>query len=149
MIEIYTDGSCIGNPGPGGAAFAIIKNGEVEKIKSFSFRHTTNNFAELYAVLACLGYIIENNIIECRIFSDSKYAVDGISTWMHKWETNGWVGSNKKQICNLGLWQDVNMLWYQASSMCNLSIIYVKGHSKNRWNDLVDKEAKNAGIRIQ
>lgn len=144
MIQIYTDGGCSGNPGPGGSALAIIKNDEIVYERMFSFPYTTNNFCELYAVLMAIRYVLGNNILECQIFSDSKYVTEGVNQWMNKWIEKSWKGSNGHQVKNVKLWQDVYTLWNKAMSKSNISIHHVKGHSDNQWNNYADKLAVKA-----
>ena len=147
MIKIYTDGACSGNPGPGGSAYIIIKGEEIVYKRLFSFPLTTNNFCELFAVIESIRYVINNDILECEIFSDSKYVVDGINLWMNKWINNDWRGSSNHKIKNIEIWQNLYLLWNTATSISNISIHYVKGHSTNNYNKIVDKLAKQA-IRL-
>jgi len=144
MIDIYTDGGCSGNPGPGGSALVIIKNDENVYERMFSFPYTTNNFCELYAVMMGIRYVIDNNILECQIFSDSKYVTEGINQWMNKWMEKCWKGSNGHQIKNVDLWHDVHVLWHRATTKSNISIHHVKGHADNKWNNYTDKLAVKA-----
>ena len=144
MIQIYTDGSCSGNPGPGGSAFLVVKQGEIVYNRLFSFKSTTNNFCELFAVLEAIRYAIDNNIIECKILSDSKYVVNGINEWMLKWIDNNWKGSSGHEIKNVDIWKNVSLLWGISKSLTNISIHYVKGHSTDEFNKIVDKMAKEA-----
>ena len=144
MIQIYTDGSCSGNPGPGGSAFLVVKQGEIVYNRLFSFKSTTNNFCELFAVLEAIRYAIDNNIIECQILSDSKYVVNGINEWMLKWIDNNWKGSSGHEIKNVDIWKNVSLLWGISKSLTNISIHYVKGHSTDEFNKIVDKMAKEA-----
>ena len=144
MIKIYTDGACSGNPGKGAAAFAVIKDEELVHKETFPFRKTTNNIAELTAVMMAIDYALANNIQECRIHSDSQYVVNGINTWMHKWVKNGWGSSTNTVIKNVKLWQHVYELWCKVSALSNCSIHHVKGHSTDKWNLFVDKLAQAA-----
>jgi len=144
MIKIYADGACSGNPGPGGSAYIIIKGGEIVYKRLFSFPLTTNNFCELFAIVESVRYVIDNDILECEIFSDSKYVVDGINLWMNKWISNDWKGSSNHKIKNIEIWQNLYILWKTTTSISNISIHYVKGHSTNNYNNIVDKLAKEA-----
>ena len=144
MISIYSDGACSINPGPGGSAYIIIKNEEIVLERKYSFKYTTNNFCELFAILKALEYVISNNILECQIYSDSTYVVKGINEWMNKWIDKGWHGSNGHQIKNIELWKDVSILWNRAKTLSNISIHHVKGHSNDKWNNYVDKLAVKA-----
>ena len=144
MIKIYTDGGCSLNPGPGGSAYVIIKNEEVVFERIYSFKYTTNNFCELFAVLQALNYVISNNILECQVYSDSTYVVKGINEWMNKWMDKKWRGSNGHQIKNIELWKDVANLWNRVREVSNISIHHIKGHSDNQWNNYADKLAVKA-----
>lgn len=142
MIKIYTDGACSGNPGVGASAMIVVKNGETF-FKDVAFAdNTTNNIAELQAVSMAIDYVINNNILECRIFSDSKYVVDGINDWMWKWVKSRWISSSKKTIKNLELWQSIYERWRIAKTLSNISIHHVKGHHTDKWNIEVDKLAQ-------
>jgi ribonuclease HI len=142
MIRIYTDGSCIGNPGPGGYALIIVKNGDVFDIRQRFVPETTNNQMELLAVRDGIIYCIDNNIIECKIFSDSQYSVKGVNEWMHTWKKRGWHGSKKKSVSNLEIWMEVEALWRQATQKLNISLHYVQGHASNKYNNLADEKAR-------
>lgn len=147
MIEIYTDGACSGNPGPGGAAFVVVREDEIVFQKAFSFPHTTNNFCELFSVSEAIRYLLNTNAPQGIIFSDSKYVVDGINIWLPGWENNDWRSSSGNKIKNMELWQNISIYWKVITSICDISIHYVKGHSGNKWNNAVDKLARNAIIR--
>ena len=95
MIKIYTDGSCIGNPGNGGWAAIIINNGTKTQIKG-SKKNTTNNQMELLAPIQALKKIEKGNKVQ--IFTDSKYVKSGITEWIHNWKKNGWKTANKKKL---------------------------------------------------
>jgi len=144
MIDIYTDGAVSGNPGPGGSALIIIKNGEIVYERMYSFPHSTNNYCELYAVLQAIKYAIDFNILECQIYSDSTYVTEGINTWMNKWIAKRWRGSAGHEIKNIELWKDISVIWDRAKQISNISIHHVKGHSTNTWNNYVDKLAVKA-----
>lgn len=142
--RIYTDGSCEGNPGPGGYALIIIQDDEVLEIKQGYSPHTTNNQMELLAVRDAIIYCIEKNISECGIYSDSQYVVYGITKWMENWKLHSWRGSrpNRHIIANVEIWQEVYSLWESAKQRLNISIHYVKGHADNKFNNLADKKAR-------
>lgn len=145
MIEIYTDGACSGNPGKGASAFIVVgENGEVHHRGARTFERTTNNIAEMTAVMLAIDYVIAENETECKIHSDSQYVVNGINVWMWKWALHGWMGSSKHEIKNAELWQKIYALWNMAKGESNISIHYVKAHHTNKWNLLVDKFATTA-----
>lgn len=141
MIKIYTDGSCHGNPGPGGYALIIIKGDEVIDIRQGYSPVTTNNQMELQAIRDAIIYCIEENVSECRVYSDSQYSVFGINDWMRRWHKNKWRGSKGAIVANVALWQEVYFLWNQAKDKLHISIHYVKGHSTDKYNNLADQKA--------
>ncbi|MEE2694950.1 MAG: ribonuclease HI [Pseudomonadota bacterium] len=134
---IYTDGACLGNPGPGGWAAIIFdrKLGRKNK-KVGSETLTTNNRMELIAVIEALNIIPTGCSI--LIFTDSKYVINGIQSWVSKWKKNNWVGSNKKKIKNKDLWLSLD----RVSSDLKIEWKWVKGHSGNKNNEEVDRLAK-------
>ena len=97
-VDIYTDGACLGNPGPGGWAFIIKYNNGKTKEISGSEKYTTNNKMELTAAIKAVRYFKKKIII--NIYTDSKYLKDGITIWIKKWKLNGWKTSNKKKVKN-------------------------------------------------
>ena len=98
-FKIYTDGSCHGNPGPGGWAFIVVAKDEVVKEKSGSMEKTTNNQMELSAAIEGLFYFNEQiESKEVELFTDSKYVIDGINSWIHGWKKNNWRTSTKKPV---------------------------------------------------
>ena len=101
-LEIYTDGACLGNPGPGGWAALIIDNNQ-ERILSGNNEMTTNNRMELLAVIKALESI--NHHLEMTIYTDSKYVINGITSWIKKWKTNDWKNSSKTPVKNIDLWK--------------------------------------------
>ena len=135
-LEIYTDGACLGNPGPGGWAALIIDNNQ-ERILSGNNEMTTNNRMELLAVIKALESI--NHHLEITIYTDSKYVINGITSWIKNWKTNDWKSSSKTPVKNIDLWKilDVN------SQKQNIKWVWVKGHSGNTYNDKVDEIARN------
>ena len=102
MIKIYTDGSCIGNPGKGGWAAIILNDGKKTEIKG-SEKDTTNNQMELLAPIKALKEIPRGSKVE--IFTDSKYVKSGITEWIHNWKKNGWKTANKQEVKNKELWK--------------------------------------------
>ena len=137
MIKIYTDGSCLSNPGDGGWAAIISINGEIKEI-SGSEKNTTNNRMELLAAIMALKKVKSNS--DVVIYTDSIYVKNGITEWVLKWEKNGWKNSNKKPVKNKDLWVELNRL-------CNQNQVcwkWVKGHSTNKYNNLADELATQA-----
>jgi ribonuclease HI len=137
MIKIYTDGSCLNNPGNGGWAAIINHDGNVVKI-SGSEKKTTNNKMELMAPIKALQKIDKNEQIE--IYTDSKYVKLGITEWIHKWKKNNWQTSKKEPVKNKDLWIQL----YDLTSSLKISWIWVKGHAGNTLNEEVDLLAKKA-----
>ncbi len=137
-VDIYTDGACLGNPGPGGWAF-IIKYGN-DKTEEFngSENHTTNNKMELTAAIKALTYIKEKTKV--NIYTDSKYLKDGITVWINKWKLNGWKTSNKKDVKNLDLWK----LLEENIKVYEIKWYWVKSHNDNILNEKADILAKEA-----
>ena len=139
MIKIYTDGSCIGNPGPGGWA-AIILNGDKQSIISGKKKNTTNNQMELMAAIKALVFLKKKQKI--RIYTDSNYVKEGITNWIKIWEKNNWKTANKKKVKNVELWINLNTL----SNFHDIEWRWVKGHSGDPMNNMVDKLAKKAAL---
>ncbi len=137
MIKIYTDGSCLGNPGKGGWAAIIIKDGKRTHIKG-SKKNATNNQMELLATIKALNKISKGNKIQ--IFTDSKYVKSGITEWIHNWKKNGWKTSNKQPVKNKELWTELDIL----TSKFEIKWSWVKAHSTDQLNNDVDLLAKEA-----
>lgn len=134
-IEIYTDGSCLGNPGPGGYA-AILKYKTNEKILSEGFFKTTNNRMELLAAIVALEQLKQPCQIE--LYSDSQYLRNGIINWIHGWKKNGWKTANKKPVKNVDLWKRLDEL----VQIHKIEWIWVKGHAGHIENERCDIIAK-------
>src|SRR6201996_4654466 len=101
-VQIFTDGACSGNPGPGGWG-AILRSGDHEKELTGGANPTTNNRMELMAAIAALEALKRPSVVE--LHTDSKYVHDGISKWIHGWKRNGWKTADKKPVKNVDLWQ--------------------------------------------
>ena len=138
---IYTDGSCLGNPGKGGWAAIIIEPHSEREIVGYE-KSTTNNRMELKAVIEALKEIEVNSKIS--LFSDSKYVIDGITKWIKNWKMNDWKTTNKKEIKNLDLWMDLDKL----TSKFQITWNWVKGHSTSEYNNRVDRLARNEAEKI-
>ena len=137
MIKIYTDGSCLNNPGNGGWAAIISINDEVKKI-SGSVKDTTNNKMELMAPIKALQGIKEQQPIE--IYTDSQYVRLGITDWVHKWMKNNWQTSKKEPVKNKELWIQL----YELTNSFDIKWIWIKAHAGNLLNEEVDLLAKQA-----
>ena len=137
MIKIYTDGSCLTNPGDGGWAAIINIDGEIKKI-SGNEKNTTNNRMELMAPINALKYVNSKDPIE--IFTDSKYVKNGITEWINTWVLNNWKTSNKEDVKNKDLWIEL----YKLNQSLNVKWNWVKAHAGDTLNEEVDILAKEA-----
>lgn len=154
VYTVYTDGSCSGNPGPGGFAFvAIPENGSIIKC-SRPYEHTTNNRMELSAII----YAIKNIKSQCNysmksktiieIYSDSSYCLNPIEqNWIKVWKFTGWKNSKGQEIKNSDLWKELCDLL--ALDFLDIRFHKVKGHSGNEYNEEVDRLAKEATKRAK
>ena len=153
-IQIYTDGSSLGNPGPGGwGVVVIINNGKTKEQKIIEIgggeKNTTNNRMELQAVIEALKYIRKSDFLisarqdlaenKVTIFADSNYVLMGINTWIHNWEKNGWRTANKKPVLNQELWKELIELVRGFKGKIHWE--KVKGHSGHIYNDKADEIA--------
>ena len=137
MIKIYTDGSCLKNPGNGGWAAIIFMNGKKISIKG-NKKNTTNNQMELMAAIEALKKISTGQ--EVQIYTDSKYVKMGITEWINKWSQNNWKTSSKQKVKNLELWLELN----EISKKHKIKWFWVKGHAGDPINEQVDALAKKA-----
>ena len=131
-VEIYTDGACSGNPGPGGWA-AILRYGEVEKVLSGGEADTTNNRMELQGVISALQALREPCIVE--LWSDSKYVIDALSLgWAVSWRARGWRRADKKPALNVDLWE----VLLELTEVHNMRYHWIRGHAENEFNNRCD-----------
>ena len=137
MIKIYTDGSCLKNPGNGGWAAIINVNNVIKEI-SGSVKDTTNNKMELMAPIKAIQEVKEQQPIE--IYTDSQYVKLGITDWIHKWIKNNWQTSKKEPVKNKELWMEL----YELTKTHEIKWIWVKAHAGNTLNEQVDLLAKQA-----
>jgi ribonuclease HI len=137
IVDIFTDGACSGNPGPGGWA-AILRTGGHEREISGGEAHTTNNRMELMAVIRALEAMKRPSAI--RLHTDSRYVMDGASKWMKKWKANGWKTADKKPVKNAELWRVLDAAMAEHS----ISWKWVAGHSGHTENDRADALARAA-----
>jgi ribonuclease HI len=135
-VQIFTDGACKGNPGPGGWA-ALLRFGGNEKIISGHDQDSTNNRMEITAVIRAFSTLKE----PCRVelFSDSKYVIDGITKWVNGWQKRGWKTAAKKPVLNEDLWREL----IHAVEGHDVNWHWVKGHSGHPENERVDQLASN------
>ncbi|UIP06533.1 ribonuclease HI [Erythrobacter sp. SDW2] len=136
-VEIFTDGACKGNPGPGGWG-VLLRKGKHEKEMSGGEPATTNNRMEMRAVIEGLNALIEP--CEVNLYTDSKYVVDGITRWVHGWKKRGWVNASKKPVRNEDLWHDL----IEAELRHKVTWHWVRGHNGHVENERVDKLASDA-----
>ena len=137
MIKIYTDGSCLENPGKGGWAAIINDDGDIKKV-SGGEKNTTNNRMELMAPINALKGINPNKEIE--IYTDSKYVKLGITEWINTWLKNNWKTSKKEDVKNKDLWIEL----YDLNKSLDVKWNWVKAHTGNIMNEKVDLLAKKA-----
>jgi len=137
MIKIYTDGSCLTNPGDGGWAAIISINGKIKEI-SGSEKNTTNNRMELLAPIRALKEMKQSDQIE--IYTDSQYVKLGITEWINTWVVNNWKTSKKEDVKNKDLWVEL----YDLNKSLNVKWNWVKAHAGNTMNEEVDLLAKKA-----
>ena len=137
MVEIFTDGACRGNPGPGGWGVLLRYRGREKKLKGAENK-TTNNRMELMAAIQGLESLTRSS--KAMLTTDSKYVRDGITRWIHNWKKNGWKTAAKRPVKNVDLWQRLD----QAISEHAVEWHWVKGHSGHRENEIVDQLANSA-----
>jgi ribonuclease HI len=137
QVEIYTDGACRGNPGPGGWG-VILKYGDNEKTLRGGERETTNNRMELMAAIKGIEALTEN----CHIIltTDSQYVKNGITQWIHNWKKNNWRNAAKKPVKNADLWQELDALVQDH----DIEWHWVKGHAGHEYNERADELANLA-----
>jgi ribonuclease HI len=134
-IEIYTDGACSGNPGPGGWGALLIFG---DKNREFwgGEAYTTNNRMELTAVIQALSAL--EHPVSARVYTDSVYVQQGISQWIHNWKRHGWRTADRKAVKNVDLWQALDAL----AARHQLEWVWVKGHAGNPGNERADQLAR-------
>jgi ribonuclease HI len=136
-VQLYTDGACSGNPGPGGWG-AILVYGDTEKELSGFEADTTNNRMEMMAVIAGLEQL--KTPCHVQVYSDSTYVLKGISEWLPSWKKRGWKTADKKPVKNVELWQRLE----QAKSLHEVEWHWVKGHNGHEMNERADALARGA-----
>ena len=137
-LEIYTDGACSGNPGPGGYGVVLLYKGARREAWG-AYAHTTNNRMEIMAAIKALQLLNEPCIV--RLFSDSKYLVDAIQKgWVEKWRKNGWMRNKSEPALNKDLWQALIALL----GVHSVEFVWVRGHASNEENNRCDHLARQA-----
>jgi ribonuclease HI len=141
-VEIFTDGACSGNPGPGGWA-AILKYKGTERSICGAAEMTTNNRMEMTAAIKALSELKR----PCRVIltTDSQYMTKGITEWIHNWKKNGWMTSQKQPVKNADLWKQLE----EAASHHQVEWHWVKGHFEHKENELADELAGKAMRRLK
>jgi ribonuclease HI len=137
IVDIFTDGACSGNPGPGGWG-AILRYGDVERELSGGEALTTNNRMELAAAIAALNALKEP--CKVRLHTDSTYVRDGISSWIEGWKRNGWKTAARKPVKNADLWQALD----EARSRHQVEWHWIRGHAGHPENERADLLARQA-----
>ena len=140
-VEMFTDGACKGNPGPGGWG-ALLRFGETEKELCGGERATTNNRMELLAVIRALESLNRRCVV--KVHTDSQYVQKGISEWIIGWKKRGWKTADKKPVKNEDLWRELD----QLASQHDVEWLWVKGHAGHEGNERADQLA-NKGCASQ
>jgi len=140
-VEIFTDGACLGNPGPGGWA-ALLRRGATEKEISGGEAATTNNRMELTAAIMALEALKR----PCRVtlYADSRYVIDGVTKWLRSWKARGWKTADRKPVANVDLWQRFET----AAAPHEIDWQWVRGHDGHVENERVDQLARAAATEI-
>jgi len=138
-IEIYTDGSSLGNPGPGGWGAVVVENNKIIKELGGNEKDTTNNKMELTGVIEALKFLLKSSFNNVEIHTDSAYVLGGVTSWIKNWERNGWRTANKKAVLNQELWKELDSLINKYDK--KISWHKVKGHSDHIYNDRADEIA--------
>ncbi len=137
QVEIFTDGSCLGNPGPGGYGI-VLRYKQTEKTLGKGYRLTTNNRMEMMAAVVALQTLKE----PCHVIltTDSQYVRQGITQWIHNWKKRGWKTADKKPVKNADLWQALD----KETARHTVDWRWVKGHAGHRENEMCDDLARAA-----
>ncbi|MCK9548132.1 MAG: ribonuclease HI [Sphaerochaeta sp.] len=144
-ITIYTDGGCLGNPGPGGWAYVLTGDDAFTKEASGSQHDTTNNRMELTAVIEALKAAQQLGAARIDLYTDSQYVKNGITGWIHKWKINGWRTANKAPVKNKEYWLALDAL----ANTLEVHWHWVKGHAGIAGNERCDVLVKEAMERIR
>lgn len=138
-VELYTDGSCLGNPGPGGVGIVVLIDGEIQDKLSFGDIMTTNNQMELQAAIAGIQYVKQTYPgSEITVYTDSNYVVKGMTEWMDGWKKRKW-----NKVKNVELWKILDNIGNECS------FVWVKAHADNEYNNLADELAQEAARGMQ
>jgi ribonuclease HI len=140
-VDIWTDGACSGNPGPGGWG-AVLRYGDSEKELSGGEAATTNNRMELMGAIAALEAL--KGEVKVTLHTDSKYVMDGVTKWIHGWKKNGWKTADRKPVKNEDLWKRLDV----AREKHDVTWKWVKGHADDVMNNRADELARGAITRL-
>ncbi|MBE6643372.1 MAG: ribonuclease HI [Ruminococcaceae bacterium] len=142
-VDIYTDGACKGNPGPGGYGIVLVYR-QTEKRMSRGFKCTTNNRMELLAAITALEAL--NESCDVTLYSDSKYLIDAMTKgWARSWQAKNWIKSDRKKALNVDLWEKMLLL----DSQHTIQYVWVKGHNGHEYNEICDTLAVEAAENPQ
>lgn len=141
-VEVFTDGACLGNPGPGGWA-ALLRSGGHEKLFAGGEDATTNNRMELFAAIAALEAL--NRPCAVTLTTDSQYVRQGIEEWVPRWRVNGWRTANKQPVKNQDLWERLA----RAAARHQVRWHWVRGHAGHAENERVDRAAREQAERLR
>ena len=136
VVEVFTDGACSGNPGPGGWG-ALLRFNSVEKELSGGEPRTTNNRMELLAAIEALNALTRSSRV--RLYTDSTYVKNGITEWIHNWKARGWKTAARKPVKNEELWRALDA----AVARHEIEWIWVRGHSGHEGNERADQLARD------
>ncbi|WP_010449706.1 ribonuclease HI [Vibrio rotiferianus] len=136
-VEIFTDGSCLGNPGPGGYGI-VLRYKQTEKALAKGYTLTTNNRMEMLAAVVALQTLKEP--CQVTLTTDSQYVRQGITQWIHNWKKRGWKTADKKPVKNADLWQALD----KETARHQVDWHWVKGHAGHRENEICDELARTA-----
>ena len=138
QVEIYTDGACSGNPGPGGYGIVLTYKRNKKEL-SGGFCCTTNNRMELLAAIVALDALTEP--CEVTLYSDSRYLVDSVTkNWLQSWKKRNWIKADKSPVKNVDLWER----YLAAQARHKITMVWVKGHAENEFNNRCDELARSA-----
>ena len=141
-VDIFTDGACSGNPGPGGWG-AILRIGEVEKELFGGEAETTNNRMEMTAVIQALRAL--SRPVKARVYTDSQYVQKGISEWIHGWKRRGWKTADKQPVKNVDLWQALDT----EAARHEIEWLWVRGHDGHAENERADALARRGVDQVR
>lgn len=147
MIEIYTDGACSGNPGPGGFGVVVFDGEKILHYHSEQSQNTTNNREEIKAISYAIKYCLREKI-SATIYTDSAYCYNALNTWIYSWARNNWTNSKKQEIKNKDVFEEIYNNYIENFSNCQIRIEKIKGHSGILGNEIADALATEDEVRL-